>query len=134
MRVLARRKALAGGAACDICEHEPGGVAEDLVYDPGNVILRAMLEHVGRDDAVKRPCRQSAERRVARVVALDVLHAPELEYAGPFDPGVVLHYGQLVGHALAAAVVEQRARPRPPHQFLDPSPPPPQAPTPQDPS
>ncbi len=110
MRVLAIGHDLEGEIAGDVAEHEFARVAEDLVEDPRQIFLGDVLHHVGADHAVEFFRGQSAEGRIARVVAGNALDAPKI-----LDRVEVTAVGEVdvhraVLHPLAGAVIEDGAR------------------------
>ena len=58
MGVLAVGQPLHRRIAGHVGKHELAGEAEQLADDPGQVVLRAVLQHVGADDAVELALRQ----------------------------------------------------------------------------
>jgi hypothetical protein len=106
VRVLAVGQGLARRVAGDVQVHEVLRVAEDLVEDPRQILLRAMLEHVGAHHAVEPAFGQRAVRRVRGIEAAHLVHVPVLGDAVGDVAAVDHDFVRAVLHSLPRSVVE----------------------------
>src|SRR5688572_7827189 len=106
MCVLAVRQCFASRVTGDIGENETGRIGKQLRDDPFQVLLRAMLENVGRDHAVVSTLRQGAMGWKAGIVAMDGIDAEvTLHRRHPADAGQ-LYITPFVLPALTASVIQ----------------------------
>src|SRR3990167_8641581 len=103
-------QALARRVAGNAREYEPLREIEHIVRDPGQVLFWTVLEHVGSDHPVEPACRKRGKWRVARIVAVNVVHVPV--FLDAFEPTLARddYVANRVLPAFSASVVENIGR------------------------
>jgi len=119
MSILSIGQSLDRPVGSDRQVDEPTCEPEYLVHDPGEILRGAMLEHVGANNTVEGPARQTAERFVAGVVHGEFPHTPISAEA--LDPGAIREFDvpPSVLVTLAGTIIEQGLRSGVVDQLLD---------------